>query len=368
MAYYTMFVSTVAIVLLSLVAAAVIPVNDLPKLRLEVQGHRGGVGLRPEETLWAFAYGMEVGLDVLEMDMVFTKDEVPVLWHDHYIDASKCADTSGNFVGKFIANLTLAEVKTLDCGSRQLPGMPQQEVHPGATIATLEEVLNLVDCYGDKAVRINLETKLSPLRPNETLSIDTYINSPRFLPFLEKRGYLNRVTIESFDWRTLVRIKEKWGKKVTTVALIRDTTMIKVDGVYPWLGGTNLDDFNGSYIAAAHSIHASVISPVSGLNGTVNDPSYVPFTTKATVEEAHKLGMKMLPWTVDDESSISAMLTLGVDGIISNYPERVLWVARQRGMIAGKTRMTSRPECLQNASMPRSQLNPSSTPVLMTNP
>ncbi|KAG8872876.1 hypothetical protein FRB97_007269 [Tulasnella sp. 331] len=327
-----MSLSKAAIILLwlGLTVASVIPVNDLPGRRVEVQGHRGGSGLRPEETLWAFAYGMEVGADVLEMDMVFTKDEIPVLWqvlnmHDHYIDASKCADTSGSFVGKYIANLTLSQLKTLDCGSRQLGNIATARrslplVHPGATIATLEEVLNLIDCYGDNTVRINLETKLDPTHPNETLSVDTYINSPRFLPYLESRNFLHRVTIQSFDWRTLVAIKMQWKEKVTTVALTRDTRIIKVDGVYPWLGGVDLEKFNGSYVAGAHSISASVISPISGMNGTVNDPSYVPFTTKETVEEAHRLGMKVLPWTVDDESSISAMLSLGVDGIISNYP------------------------------------------------
>lgn len=116
-------------------------------------------------------------------------------------------------------------------------------VHPGATIATLEEVLDLVDCYGDKSVHINLETKLDPTQPNQTLPLETYINSPRVLPYLEKRGFLHRVTIESFDWRTLVAIKKKWGKKVTTVALLRDTTLVKDEsGQYPWLGGVDVSE------------------------------------------------------------------------------------------------------------------------------
>ena len=132
----------------STVKAAVIPVGDLPSKHVELQAHRGGVGLRPESTLWSFSYGMEIGADVLEMDMVFTKDEIPVIWsvtncfspdlclirglsrHDHWIFPEKCNDTTGNFVGKYIANLTLAEVKTLDCGSKQLPAHPQAERKP----------------------------------------------------------------------------------------------------------------------------------------------------------------------------------------------------------------------------------------------
>jgi glycerophosphoryl diester phosphodiesterase len=67
--------------LTSAVRAAVIPANDLPSRHVETQAHRGGLGLRPESTLWAFAYAMEIGADVLEMDMVFTKDEIPVIWY-----------------------------------------------------------------------------------------------------------------------------------------------------------------------------------------------------------------------------------------------------------------------------------------------
>ncbi|KAG8969050.1 hypothetical protein FRC03_004724 [Tulasnella sp. 419] len=343
--------------MIALCLAAPIPIKDLQRRKIEMQAHRGGYGLRPEETLHAFAYAMEVGADVLEMDMLFTKDGVPVIWHDHWIQPEKCSDTTGNYVGQYVVNLTLAEVKTLDCGSRQLGTQPQQEVQPRATIATLEEVLNLVECYGDDKVTINLETKLDPLRPNETLPVDTYINSPNFIPFLKNRNFLHRVTIQSFDWRTIKAIKDKYGKEVTTVALVDDTTIVPDDGRheghYPWLAGIDLEkDFGGSYLKAAQSIGASIISPIFGITGTVNNPKHTHFVTQKMVKESHDLGLKVIPWTVDDESSISYVLSTGVDGIISNFPERVGWVARQRGLSTGKARNKPHPKCLARANIP----------------
>lgn len=332
-----------ALLLEAPVLSYVIPTNDI-KGRVEVQAHRGGLGLRSEESLWAFAYALEVGADTLEMDTVFTKDGVPVIWHDHYIDKTKC---SGDYVGQFIANLTLAQVKTLDC-AKQLIGYPQAELHPNTRIATLEEVLELVTCYGDRGVTINLETKLDPLKPNETLSVDTYINN--LVPIVQKHGYLARTTIQSFDWRTLIGIKKKFPQ-VVTVALLDDETIAPDSkGAYPWLGGVNIT--NGDWVSAAASIGAGIVSPVHGTpsNYSVNTPGYKPFTTKQVVQQAHGLGMKFIPYTVDFEVTINKMIDDGVDALISNYPERAMWIAKQRGLSAGRARNPSKPQCLGKAS------------------
>ncbi|KAH0613098.1 uncharacterized protein H6S33_009478 [Morchella sextelata] len=323
--------------------------------KLEVQAHRGGLGYRPESTLWAFAKALESGANVLEMDTLFTKDGVPVIWHDHQIVASKCKDTEPNatYVGQFIANLTLAQVQSLDCGSLQLDLHKQVELHPGARIPTLEEVLDLVDCYGDKKVEINLETKIDPIRPNETLALEKYIDD--IVPILERRGWAKRTYIQSFDWRTLIGIKEKFPE-TRIVALLDDTTVIPEDrGVsgYPWLGGINLDGFNGDWVAAAKSIGSAVLSPVHGYpsSQTPNTPGYTPFVTKDVVQRAHKLGMQVVPWTVDYEITIKKLILDGVDGIISNYPDRVFYVGAEYGMEVGIKTNRPHPQCLKNASI-----------------
>lgn len=289
----------------------------------------------------------------------------------HSISAEKC---SGPYVSRYIANLTLAQVKEMDCDI-QLPGYPQQEsklpstssfhppittprpnpnkrpVHRGSTIQTLEEILDLINCYGDSGFRINLETKLDPTAPNQTLSVETYIND--LIPILQRRGFASRTTIQSFDWRTLIGIKRKWPETVT-VALLDDTTVVRDPTAsipYPWLGGVNLDSFGGDWVAAAHSIDAGIVSPVHGVpsNATVNTIGYKAFVTRANTQRAHQLGMQMVPWTVNDESTMSKLVDDGVDAIISDYPERVLSVARQRGISVGRARARSRPACLARA-------------------
>ncbi|KAK9372288.1 PLC-like phosphodiesterase [Lipomyces chichibuensis] len=312
---------------------------------LEVQAHRGGLGMRTESSLWAFSNAMEIGVDVLEMDTVFTKDGIPVIWHDHSISDTKCR---GKFVGSYIANLTLEEVKTLSC-DLQLVGHPQAELHTKTRIATLEEVLDLIDCYGDKQIGINLETKLDPDNQNETLPVDKYIND--IIPILQKRGFASRTTIQSFDWRTLIGIKKKFPE-IVTVALLDQTTIVPVDGTYPWLGGVDLGEFDGDWVAAAASIGASILSPVHGFpsNETVNTPGYEPFLTENVVWRSHRLGMSVIPWTIDHEVTIAKLIDDGVDGIISNYPERVMCVGRERRGSSGRTGSRHRPECLTKAS------------------
>ncbi|CAD0089799.1 unnamed protein product [Aureobasidium vineae] len=148
------------------------------------------------------------------------------------------------------------------------------------------------------------------------------------------------------------------------VALLDETTVVPDEtnktypwlenSKYPWLGGLDLDDFSGDWVAAAHSISSSILSPNHGTgnssDATVNSPLYEPFTTKNVVDRAHALGMQVIPWTVDAEVTISKLLDDGVDAIISNYPERVMYVARQRGLSVGRARNPSKPECLANAS------------------
>lgn len=201
-------------------------------------------------------------------------------------------------------------------------------------------------------MHINLETKLDPTTPNQTLPVEKYITD--LVPILQRRGFASRTTIQSFDWRTLIGIKQAFPETLT-VALLDDTTVVPdypgSSAPYPWLGGVNLDDFDGDWVAGARSINASVVSPVHGVpsNETVNTPGYEAFVTKANTDRAHELGLQMIPWTVNDESTISKLIDDGVDAIISDYPERVGFVGRQRGLSVGRARAVSKPHCLASA-------------------
>lgn len=121
------------------------------------------------------------------------------------------------------------------------------------------------------------------------------------MPLLQRRGFANRTTIQSFDWRTLVGIKQLFPE-MRTVALVDETTLVRGDkGQYEWLAGIDLErGFGGDFVAAAAWVGAGVVSAVHGLpsNATVEEKGYVPFTDAGMVRRAHELGMKVLPWTV----------------------------------------------------------------------
>lgn len=223
-------------------------------------------------------------------------------------------------------------------------------VRPGTHIATLEEVLELVACYEDTTITINLETKLDPTNPNQTLPVENYINN--IWPIIQRHNFDEKTTIESFDWRTLIGIKNKWPE-VQTIALIDPTKIIPDgNGKFPWLGGLDLQkQFSGDWVAAAAFVNASALSPLHGypVAATQFTPGYTAFTNKDVVERAHKVGIAVVPWTIDNEVLIEKMIDDGVDAIISNYPERVLWIGARNKVQTGKRPRQHRPECLGKA-------------------
>lgn len=233
---------------------------------------------------------------------------------------------------------------------------PPFTVHTPTRIATLAETLELINCYDTPGTTINLETKLDPSAPNETLPVDTYVTD--IVPILQQHGFTHRTVIQSFDWRTLVGIRDAWAElAIPLVALVDHTTIVPDEtGAYPWLGGVDLAALGGDWVAAAASIGAKVLSPEHGYSGTspvekvsVNSRNYTAFVTKDVVDRAHGAGMQVIPWTVDEEVTISKLIDDGVDAIISNYPERVMWVGKQRGLSVGRARSPSKPECLAKA-------------------
>lgn len=126
---------------------------------------------------------------------------------------------------------------------------------------------------------------------------------------VKKYGMEDRVVLQSFDWRTLIEMK-KLNPNISTSALWQASSSWEKygDQKSPWLGGVDIKDFKYNPVQAAHSIGADVISP------------YFKDISMGDVEEAHKLGMKVVPWTVNNESDMEMMLDMGVDGMISISP------------------------------------------------
>ena len=306
----------------------------------DLQAHRGGLGLQTESSIASFSNALQMGVTTLEMDTQITKDGVAVVTHDRKISDKKCQDTApatvGDlqypYVGKYIKDLTLAQVKTMDCGSLRLADYPQQKTSPGATMLTLREVLDLVKSYRAENVLLNIETKVEAGAPHETAPREQFVRT--VLDEVQRAGLQRQVTIQSFDWGSLMLVR-KLDPSLPIVALTNGQQFLQAGkpGASPWLGGLDIDDFGGDLVKAAASFGADAISPVHGdpQNGKVGDANYVPYTTKTMVDSAHKAGIKVIPWTVSDAATLASLIDAGVDGIITDLPDMARSVMQAKG-------------------------------------
>ncbi|POM27092.1 Glycerophosphoryl diester phosphodiesterase precursor [Actinomadura rubteroloni] len=311
------------------------------KTHFDLQAHRGGLGLTTEESLEGFAKALRLGVSTLELDTHVTKDEKVVVNHDRQISGTKCRDTGpvapGDpmypYVGKYIKDLTLAQIKTLDCGYQQLPGFPEQEVVRGFRMAELKDVLNLVKSYRARQVALNIETKVEAGAPEQTAPRELFIR--RVFEEIHASGIEDQVTIQSFDWGAL-KVMHRLAPSWPLVALTNyDFLQVGKPGASPWLGGIDADDFGGDFVKAAASVPGvRALSPVYGFpqSGKVGDPGFRFYVSPAMVAEAHARRLTVVPWTCDDPATVEALIDMGVDGIITDYPDRVRKIMAERGM------------------------------------
>ncbi|WP_196605121.1 glycerophosphodiester phosphodiesterase [Pectinatus haikarae] len=298
----------------------------------DFEAHRGGRDARPENTLYSYAYAMEMGATSIECDMQLTKDGQIVMSHNPILNPDITRDETGKYVsgGKYdIRTMTIDQLRKFDVGVMDPKNGEYYDLHGrtqithDAKIPTLEELLQLIQSYGDKKIILNIETKSYP----DPASIGYKNNAdPKkfvqvFNDIIKKYGMENRVVLQSFDWQTLIEMK-KLNPNITTSALWqeqpswgRDSESLRryEKAKSPWLGGLDIKDYNGDPVRAAHAIGMDIISP------------YFTELSKQDVEEAHSLGMKVVPWTVNKESDIKMLLDMGVDGIISDKP----WVLKK---------------------------------------
>lgn len=313
-------IARLAAALLTLAVLLAGPAAAQPS-EFDLQAHRGGRGETTEESLRAFAKAIELGVSTLELDIVITKDGQPLVWHDPNIQAEKCADTAPAFagdpqypyVGKLVHELTLAQVDTLDCG-RPLADYPHAEVVWGNKIATLPQVFALADSYRADAVRYNIETKLEADRPGASAEPQEAVDV--ILAAVRSAAKADRVEIESFDWRTLPLVRHA-EPSIPLVALYDEHTWAPDS---PWLGGVN-PAFAGDPLIGARTVGADIVSPDCRL-----------VTGQSFVDRAHALGLKVIPWTVDDAAAMRRQIGYGVDGIITDYPTLLRTVLAELSM------------------------------------
>jgi glycerophosphoryl diester phosphodiesterase len=291
---------------------------------LDLQGHRGARGLAPENTLAAFERALEIGVNTLEMDVAVTGDGVVVVSHDPALNPALARDAAGRWLqgrGPLIRTLTYEELKAFDVGridpaSSYARRFPEQSPHDGERVPMLAAVFARVKALGADDVGFNIETKVFPARPDETLAPEPFVRA--LLAVVRDAGMVRRVTIQSFDWRTL-QLVQRLEPAIRTVYLtVRGREEDTLDGT-TWTAGLRLQDFP----SVAHMVNAA--------GGAIWSPAYQNLSAEA-VKGAHELGLKVVPWTVNDPADAQRLIDWGVDGIITDYPDRIREVMRRLGI------------------------------------
>jgi glycerophosphoryl diester phosphodiesterase len=291
----------------------------------DLQGHRGARGLAPENTLVAFAKALEIGVTTLELDLAMTRDRVLVIAHDPRLNPNFTRDAKGQWLtvpGPSIQSLSLAELQSHDVGRLQAgtayaKNFPDQVPSDGQTVPTLEALFDLVKHRGPTRVRFNIEPKTNPTAPDLTASPEDFVRA--LLRVLDRHGLRSRVTVESFDWRSL-RVVQRLAPDIKTVALTTRQSPPYNLADPRWTDGLTLQASGGSTPKMVKQLGAQTWSPHQG------------DLSQALVDEAHALGLTVIPWTVNDPAAMDRFLSWGVDGLISDHPQRVRSAMQRRGL------------------------------------
>lgn len=226
--------------------------------------HRGYSGFYPENTLIAFKEAIKESYDYLELDVRLSKDEVPIIIHDATINRTS------NGGKQFVHDLTLEQLKSYDYGSWF------DEKFSGETIPTLEELFQLVE---KENIKLNVELKNGPIIPENL--------EEKVLDLVYKYNLQNRVLFSSFDHQSLLRLYEL--DKTIKAGLVFHVNLI------------DMYNYVDSLEMKVYSIH----------------PNYF-YITEEMVSEAHKRGIKVNAYTVDDVQLAKHLKNLKVDGLITN--------------------------------------------------
>jgi glycerophosphoryl diester phosphodiesterase len=277
---------------LKVVAAGIALLFSLPGIAMDVQGHRGTRGNLPENTLPAFKRALEIGVDTLELDCGITRDGVVVIHHDRRLNPDVARGPDGKWVtapAPTVYELTFEQLQKYDVG-RIRPGseyakrFPHQKPIDGTRIPKLADLFAMTR---DSKVRFNIETKLLPTHPDETVGAEAFART--LIAEFRRAGVTKRAVIQSFDYRTL-KIVERDAPEIPTVYL--------------------------SEGAASPPPGAKIWSPsFADLN-----PSRIKDFTG-----------RIVAWTLNEPADIARALDWGLHGIISDYPDRVIAELKRRG-------------------------------------
>lgn len=295
----------------------------------DLQGHRGARALTPENTLASFAQALGIGVTTLELDIAITKDGVLVVTHDRALNPDITRGPDGRFIdapGPLVSSLTFEEVSRYDVG-RIKPGsnyarqFSDQKALDGTRIPRLSELFALVKKSGNEQVRFAIETKLSPLAPQDTLAPEAFAQA--VVAAVREAGMASRTSVLSFDWRTLKAIQRDAPEIPTVYLSIQrgngDNIAVGKAEASAWTAGLRYSD------------HGSVPKMIKAAGGHTWSAFHLDLTTEK-VREAQALGLQVLAWTVNEPARMAAVLDMGVNGIVTDRPDLLREEMKRRNM------------------------------------
>lgn len=281
-------------------AAVLFTANVYAQQKIEVQAHRGGRGLMPENTIPAMLHAIDLGVRTLELDCVISSDKKVLVSHDVFMSAEFIRKPDGTDIKKeeekqyALYTMTYDSIRKFDVGSKPHAKFPEQ-VKMKAYKPLLSELIDSVEAYVKrnhlKPVNYNIETKCSP-EGDDKFHPKPDVFAGMVMDVIKKKKIADRVTIQSFDVRTLQVIHKTDPKQVLAYLVM------------------NKDDL-------------SVNLQKLGFKPAIYSPYYL-MVTPALVKEAHAEKIKILPWTVNEPADMEKIMSMEVDGIITDYPDRLI--------------------------------------------
>ena len=293
-------------------------------LAFDAQGHRGARGLAPENTMAAFERALAVGVSTLELDVVLSAEGVPVISHDTTPNPDLTRDADGRWLqarGLPFNRLTLAEIGSWDVGrinpsTRYARDFAEQVAHDGQRIPTLAALFERVRQLGARHVHFNIELKIHPGRPDESPNPDAFVRA--VLDVIKTHGMASRVSLQSFDWR-IQKVASQLAPGMPLSYLSAQLPRFNTLKGGEWTAGLKLAD------------HEDAPGMVAAAGGKLWSPNFNDLD-QHLLQRARALELRVIPWTVNEPHDMARLIDWGVDGIITDYPDRLRAVMQQRGM------------------------------------
>ncbi|WP_425046025.1 glycerophosphodiester phosphodiesterase [Primorskyibacter sp. S87] len=280
-------------------------------------GHRGARGVLPENTMPSFEFAVSVGAGALEFDVILTRDNIPVITHNHRLSSAATRDGNGDWLQgeePSVADLTFAEIRELDVGG--LDGQtvygrrfPDQAFLTGLRIPALTDLLDLACQPENGDLHLLLELKSDPAEEIDSKARTDFVST--VVTQVRKRALEPRTILHSFDWNLLDECRRQAPDMPTSYLSQR-----------PENSDDPGEDSSKAVGPDFETLSVSVPRAVADAGGQMWCPYFMDVTPDQ-VAEAHALGLLVSTWTVNEPDDIAAMVAAGVDGIVTDYPGRL---------------------------------------------